>query len=147
MKKIFYLFAMAFVLVLLTGCGNKQLKSQYDVGEDAYLDDIELKLTKVLIKDDQELELTFDITNNQDNTITISADNNFRFYLNQMQMLNRYDNHKNIIKKGQTISYVLNYDITSNVRKSYEILFYSGIVENNIKFNITSKDIVNQITE
>lgn len=136
MKKVIYLFSVLLIVVVLTGCNNKQLKTQYSLGEVAYLDDIEIKLTKSLIKDDKELELTFDITNNQDNTITISADNNFKFYLDQIQMLNMYDNHNNIIKKGQTISYVLKYDVTSNVRKTYEILFYSGIVENNIKFNI-----------
>ena len=49
----------------------------------------------------------------------------------------------NIIKNNQTVPYILEYNITK--KEIYELYFYSGVVENHIKFNITSKDITSQI--
>ncbi len=140
MKKTIYFLGIIICTILLVGCTeNKQLKTQYNFNEQGYLDDIEIKIIKATLADEQ-LELTVEITNRQNNTITISADNNFRLYdINQVQIPNQYINHNNIIKKDQTITYTLKYNVSP--KETYDILFYSGIVENNIKFSITSKNI------
>ena len=84
------------------------------------------------------------MTNKRDNTITIKSDEMFRLYdINKVQIPNSYNNSVNIIKKDETITYILEYSVSK--KEIYELYFYSGIVENNIRFNITSKDITNAI--
>ena len=64
------------------------------------------------------------------------------FYdINKVQIPNKYTNDKNIIKKDESITYKLQYDVTQ--KELYEIYFYSQVVENNIKFSFTSSDIEN----
>ena len=70
----------------------------------------------------------------------MNPDNNFKIYnINSVQIPNIFSNDSNIIKSNDTINYTLQYNIKN--RELYEIYFYSGIVENNIKFTITSKEI------
>ena len=60
-----------------------------------------------------------------------------------VQIPNKYTNDKSIIKKDETITYKLQYDVAS--KELYEIYFYSQIVENNIKFSFTSSEIIQDI--
>ena len=140
MKKVLYIiFIVAFGLVLF-GCNNTKFipKSQYGLNELAMIDDINLTLINSNLENNN-LELVFQITNNTNKTITINPDTNFKLYdINKVEILNTYSNNNNIIKKGQTISYTLNYKVSN--KEIYEIYFYSGIVENNIKFVVTSND-------
>lgn len=117
------------------------LKSEYAFGEVGYIDDIEVTLTNAsYINNDTGVEVTFEITNKRDNTITITPDDYFVFYdINQVQIPNKYSNDKNIVKKDETIIYKLQYDVTK--KELYEIYFYSQIVENNVKFSFKSSDI------
>ena len=52
---------------------------------------------------------------------------------------------KNIIKKDETITYKLQYDVTK--KELYEIYFYSQVVENNIKFSFKSSDISTNVLD
>lgn len=117
------------------------LKSEYTMDEVGYIDDIEVTLTDAsYINNDTGIEVTFQITNRRDNTITITPDEYFVFYdINQVQIPNKYTNDKNIVKKDETITYKLQYDVTK--KELYEIYFYSQIVENNVKFSFKSSDI------
>lgn len=84
------------------------------------------------------------MTNKRDNTVAINADDMFRLYdINKVQIPNSYNNSTTIIKKDETITYILEYSVAK--KEIYELYFYSGVVENNIRFNITSKDITNAI--
>ena len=137
MKKIFILCIAIFVFALvLTGCDNTPVKTEYELNEPAKLDDIEITMVDTNYQNNV-LEVEFKIKNNRDNTISIAPDTYFRLYdINQVQVPNKYQNDNNMIKKGDTINFTLQYNIQE--KELYEILFYSGIVENNIKFTITN---------
>lgn len=137
MKKIFILCIAIFVFALvLTGCDNTPVKTEYELNEPAKLDDIEITMVDTNYQNNI-LEVEFKIKNNRDNTISIAPDTYFRLYdINQVQVPNKYQNDNNMIKKGDTINFTLQYNIQE--KELYEILFYSGIVENNIKFTITN---------
>lgn len=144
-KKALILGAICIIAItafLLTNSGEKPiLKSEYKIGEVGYLDDIELSLKDVnYINNKSGIEISFEITNKRNNTITIIPDEYFMFYdINMVQIPNKYKNNKNIIKKDEKVSYKLQYDVTQ--KELYEIYFYSHIVENNVKFSFTSSDI------
>ena len=137
MKKIFILCIAIFVFALvLTGCDNTPVKTEYSLNEPAKLDDIEITMVDTTYQNNI-LEVEFKIKNNRDNTISIAPDTYFKLYdINQVQVPNKYQNDNNMIKKGDTINFTLQYNIQE--KELYEILFYSGIVENNIKFTITN---------
>ena len=133
MKKL-ALFLCILVLVTITGC-NKEIKTEYSLNETATIDDIEITMTKASYSNNI-LEVEFKIKNERNNTISIASDTYFKLYdINQVQIPNKYENDNNMIKKGDTITLTLQYNIQE--KSIYEILFYSGIVENNIKFTIT----------
>lgn len=138
------------IIVLLTftiaGCSNKiPIKPEYSVNEQAIADNIELLINEVTYNEThQTLKIKIKMTNKRDNTITIKSDEMFKLYdINKVQIPNSYNNSVNIIKKDETITYILEYSVAK--KEIYELYFYSGIVENNIRFNITSKDITNAI--
>ncbi len=141
MKKLFVVGLLGIIL-LLTGCNSNIVpKTEFRMNEQANIDKIDIKLTKA-VRSDNNLEVTFEITNRRDNAITISPDKNFVLYENKTQVLNKFQNLSNVLKKDQTVMYTLSYDISK--RELYEIYFYSGIVENNIKFTIDSLDFKGQ---
>lgn len=152
-SKFITLFAIIIIIsaivLAIMNTGNKYvLKSEYQMNELAYIDDIEITLKEAkYINNDTGIEVSFEITNKKDNTITITPDDYFVFYdINKVQIPNKYTNDKNIIKKDETIVYKLHYDVTK--KELYEIYFYSQIVENNIKFSFKTSDIkINEITE
>lgn len=133
------------IFLLIIDKDEYAFKSEYKIGEQALIDDIELTLNQVThINNNTGIELTFQITNKTNNTITINADKYFVFYdINMVQIPNKYTNDKSIIKKDETITYKLQYDVAS--KELYEIYFYSQIVENNIKFSFTSSEIIQDI--
>lgn len=137
MKKLFTLCIAILVFALvLTGCDNTPVKTEYELNEPAKLDDIEITMVDTSYQNNI-LEVEFKIKNNRENTISIAPDTYFRLYdINQVQVPNKYQNDNNMIKKGNTINFILQYNIQE--KELYEILFYSGIVENNIKFTITN---------
>ncbi len=136
MKKLLILVCL-LVLTIITGCSN-EIKTEYYLNETAKIDDIEITMIKTSYSNNI-LEVEFKIKNERDNTISIAPDTYFKLYdINQVQVPNKYENDNNMIKKGDTINITLQYNIQE--KSIYEILFYSGIVENNIKFTITGLD-------
>lgn len=139
MKKICTVILVIVLVFFVVGCDKVIPKTEYGINEEAVLDDIKIELVKATKIENDILEVVFEITNERNNSITLSPDNNFKLYdINQVQIPNLYEANKNIIKKDETINYTLQYNTQKDL---YEILFYSGIVENNIKFTITSLDI------
>ena len=145
-KKLLGISALIICVVafiaLINNNGNEYiLKSEYNMGELGYIDDIEITLTDAkYINNDTGVEVSFEITNKRDNTITVIPDDYFVFYdINKVQIPNKFTNDKNIIKKDETLVYKLQYDVTK--KELYEIYFYSQIVENNIKFSFKANDI------
>lgn len=149
--KYIIVIVIALIIVLFAGFviknsdGNHILKSEYGIQELGYLDKIEVTLEKVnYIHNNTGIELTFEITNKTNNTITITPDDYFKFYdINEVQIPNKYTSNKKIVKKDETIVYKLQYDVTK--KEIYEIYFYSQVVENNIKFSFNSSDIESEI--
>lgn len=136
---------MTFTIV---GCSSKiQIKPEYDVNEQAIADDIELLVNEVIYNENNDtLKIKIKMTNKRNNTVTIKSDEMFKLYdINKVQIPNSYNNSTNIIKKNETITYILEYSVAK--KEIYELYFYSGVVENNIRFNITSKDITYEITQ
>ena len=143
MKYVKIISLMLFA-VLLVGCGrdlsNITSKTSYKINETAKIDKLEITLTNFKYLYNDIVEFTFKITNNRDNSITLNPDNNFKIYNStNAQIPNIYSNDSNIIKSKDTMNYTLQYNIKN--RELYEILFYSGIVDNNIKFTVTNNDI------
>ena len=145
MKKMKYIF-LVLIMILVTGCfsnGNYINKTEFFINEEANIDQLGVKLTKAIINENNVLEVVFSVTNNRDNSITIVPDNYFKLFdINMVQIPNQYNNNVNLIKKNQTVNYTLMYDVVD--KEIYEIYFYSGIVENNIKFTITKSELVNE---
>ena len=141
------LVVIAVFSVILKENDGHILKSEYQMGEVGYIDDIEITLKSAnYINTETGIEVTFEITNKTSNTITITPDDYFKFYdVNKVQIPNKYTNDKNIVKKNETINYKLQYDVTK--KELYEIYFYSGVVENNIKFSFKSSDITDNILD
>lgn len=141
-KNYIILFMFALLALFITGCNNNKFyKTEYKINEIAIIDDFKLGLIKVVRMENDVLELNFKITNNGTNTTTLNPDGNFVFYdKNKVQVPNMYSNNSNIIKKDQTINYTLQYNVST--KELYEIYFYSGIVENNIKFSFNNSDIL-----
>ncbi len=139
------LILIALIAFIFKNDNNYIIKSEYSMHEKGYIDDIEVTLVgATYINNDTGVEVTFELTNKRDNTITITPDEYFVFYdINKVQIPNKYTNDKNIIKKDETITYKLQYDVTK--KELYEIYFYSHVVENNIKFSFKSSDISNNI--
>lgn len=135
MKRIVKLLLIIVIGLLITACDDGYMpKTQYEMYETAVIDDIEITMMNATYNNDI-LEVEYKITNNRSNTISIDADTYFKLYdINMVQIPNTYENDVNIIKSNETITYTLQYNVQE--KSIYEILFYSGIVENNIKFVI-----------
>ncbi len=142
--KYIKIISLILISIIIVGCGrdlsNITSKTSYKINETAKIDKLEITLTNFKYLDNDIVEFTFKITNNRDNSITLNSDNNFKIYNStNAQIPNIYSNDSNIIKSKDTMNYTLQYNIKN--RELYEILFYSGIVENNIKFTVTNNDI------
>ena len=96
------LVIIAILMFVFKDNNNNILKSEYTINEVGYIDDIEVSLINAIyINNDTGIEVTFKITNKRDNTITITPDDYFVFYdINKVQIPNKYENDKNIIKKN-----------------------------------------------
>lgn len=142
--KYIKIISLILISIIIVGCGrdlsNITSKTSYKINETAKIDKLEITLTNFKYLANDIVEFTFKITNNRDNSITLNPDNNFKIYNStNAQIPNIYSNDSNIIKSKDTMNYTLQYNIKN--RELYEILFYSGIVENNIKFTVTNNDI------
>ena len=151
--KIFGLVLLAIicisfvVFVIKNSDGSHIFKTEYTVGEMGYLDKIEVTLKKInYIHNQSAIDITFEITNRTDNTITITPDEYFKFYdINEVQIPNKFTTNPKIVKSDETILYKLEYDVTK--KELYEVYFYSQVVENNIKFSFKTSDIQPEVVQ
>lgn len=141
MKRIKTIMLCLIIILFTCSCESKLLKTEYFINEKANIDDIEITLTKASFNETKQLDLVFEIKNLQDNTITITPDNNFKFYEKNLQLSNTYQTTNTIIKSNDVSYITLNYPITDYDKEIYDIYFYSGVVENNIKFIINKNNI------
>ena len=142
--KYIKIISVLVLSIFMVGCGrnlnNITSKTSFEINETAKIDKLEITLINVNEIGNDTIEFIFKIKNNRSNSITLNPDNNFKIYnINSVQIPNIFSNDSNIIKSNDTVNYTLQYNIKN--RELYEIYFYSGIVENNIKFTITSKEI------
>ncbi len=140
MKKVL-LIVICFIVMFITGCTSNVIpKSEYSINEQAEMDNLKITLKSVSKLENNELELVFEIQNNRKDTITITADEFFKLYdINKVQIPNTYEESSTVIKKNEKRNVTLNYKVSD--KKLYEIYFYSGMVDNNIKFSFTDSDI------
>lgn len=136
-----FICILFIIWIIFRNDSARILKSEYKMNEPGYLDKINVSLKKAIYINNQTgVEVTFEITNKTNNTITIVPDQYFKFYdINSVQIPNKYTANDKIVKKDETILYTLQYDVTQ--KELYEIYFYSQVVENNIKFSFTSNQI------
>ena len=142
--KYIKIISVLVLSIFMVGCGrnlnNITSKTSFEINETAKIDKLEITLINVNEIGNDTIEFIFKIKNNRSNSITLNPDNNFKIYnINSVQIPNIFSNDSNIIKSNDTVNYTLQYNIKN--RELYEILFYSGIVENNIKFTVTNNDI------
>ena len=97
------ILVLTFAILIIKNIDHHILKSEYTINEPGYLDKIEVTLKNVTyINQETGIELAFEITNKTDNTITIVPDEYFKFFdINEVQIPNKFDNNKSIIKKNQ----------------------------------------------
>ena len=133
-KKIAKILTLIIILIIFSGCDTISY-SEYNLNQTAKINDFEIKLIKVSRIEGSLLEVVFEIKNNSDNTITIEPNDYFILYdINKVQIPNKYTNNVNIIKSNETITYTLQYDVTTKDR--YEIYFLDKI-----KFNINNSEV------
>ncbi len=143
MKKIL-LILICLIVIFFTGCSNYTVMpiSDYSINDTANMDNLNIKLIKASWTENKELELVFEIENKRKDTITVVPDEYFKLYdINMVQIPNTYAGGSTIIKKNEKSTVTLCYKVSE--KKLYEIYFYSGMIDNNIKFTITDNDISN----
>ena len=139
-NKIIYCILVLFSISLLTGCGiNKvQNKTEYYIGEQATIDNYQLVSNNYEIKDDV-LKVNLELSNKSKQSKTISLINNFEIInINDNENIpkNISNDKVEIIEGNESIDIELEFDIKDmNINiNDYKIIFYSGVVTNNIAF-------------
>ena len=136
MKNKLIILLAFFFSIFLVGCNNNiSTKTEFNINEKAIIDDIEITLLSRTYEESSNiLELNFLIKNVSSKNIVLVSDTNFKLYdSNQKQQLNTYNSKIVNLGKKEETTYKLQYYIEDN-NINY-ILFYSGIVENNIRFD------------
>lgn len=145
MKKIVLLFVIS---CLFLGCNDLSLKegmnqTSYQVHEEAKIDHFNIVMTDYHITDhwnqqipvhDQFLIVEFEIENKDKQVSTIYANTSYQLSINQEIYPNLSLESQLIIPSKEKKKYTVVYDVPKE--EEYHILFYSGIVTNNIEFRI-----------
>lgn len=144
MKKFVMCCIIVFSCSVLLGCGlaaPENVKTEFNLNEKASIDRYQLKLVKVTTErfnneisssNGQYLILTFKVKNNEKETIRITDD--------QFELKIDDETYSTVMPCGLSLKskeereYVLLYDVP--IQDNYDLLFFSGIVTNNIKFQI-----------
>lgn len=143
-KKVVILVLLSIIIV---GCNNLEPttttpnKTEFTVNEIATIDHYKVVLNDVIEtstyqtkkpENDTFLILEFKITNESREVQTISPNVNFKPMLNGSYLdLGHTENME--VPVGESIIYQVVYDVPE--MDSYSVLFYSGVVSNNIRFN------------
>lgn len=145
MKKLLNFILVILSCFLFTACTNldapKYVKTEFKLNENASIDYYDITMIKSIASkqyngsasvNGQYIILTFKIKNNDKNNQNINSNN---FYLrkdNQEYLANVI--HPRTIKANETTEYIVIFDVP--IDSNYDILFYSGVVTNNIEFNV-----------
>lgn len=145
--KIKKVILLVLLSVCMVGCNNLEApttttnKTEFAVNEIATIDHYKVILNDVIEtntyqekkpENDTFLILEFKITNESKEVQTISPNVNFKPMLNGTYLdLGHTENIE--IPAGESIIYQVVYDVPE--MDSYSVLFYSGVVSNNIRFN------------
>lgn len=134
MKKIITIFLLIF---LTTGCslfGVDKIESNtmYQKGEIAVFDNYKIILDDYKIEDN--LKVNFLVTNKNSGTIMINK-NSFELIKDDIKYY-PIDFQSVEINSNETIEIDLLFDV-NEINEDDKLLFYSGIVSNNIAFDIT----------
>ncbi len=145
MKIFVKLVLLCTLIIPFTGCFSvEQLpsKTEFYLNEEAVIDNrYQITLNDIMSQDhfqdvepenDHYLVLEFKITNISSETQTIDQEKTFRLKIGDTIYADLNHNKNTEIAPQESIMYQLIYDV--NELDHYEILFYSGIVDNNIKF-------------
>lgn len=137
MKKIVILCALG--LLLWTGCSSLEApvdtKTAYNVGELASIDYYQVKLNHTTY-DENKLILEFVITN-QDKEAHIIDQDNFNLTSEDYRSLFPDNQVSMTLNPNQTKTMTITYTLEENKKDGVGILFYSKVVTNNIKFQIS----------
>lgn len=145
MKKIVYVLCICMFALLVTACNDlsapEHVKTEFKLNEVALIDNYEIQLIKNeknnqyknnIATNGQYIILTFKIKNNNKTTQFID-ENNFSLTINN-QVYKPTDVLNMTIDANKTQEYTIIYDVPVN--EDYELIFYSGVVTNNIEFEI-----------
>lgn len=143
MKKDYILVLIVCLCVMMTGCFSvkkEQQKTSFRLNEEARIDSFQIAMIGFRAVDPRELNMqvekdlliqyTFRIQNLGDEEIEIEADRFFKLKNENCKSIGTYK--KTTVKAKEIITYDVVYDVSR--ANQYSILFYSGIVGNNIEF-------------
>lgn len=148
MKKIGYLICIGLLCCFTIACSDlsldESIKTEFKIHEQANIDHYNITLNKqetlteyqnVPASNGQYLSLAFKIKNNSDTDAVIQEDN---FYLEiDDHIYNPISFSQETIASKESKEITIIYDVPND--DNYELIFYSGIVSNNIAFDIEFK--------
>ena len=143
-KKIILLL---IVSILMVGCGNLDAptttnQTEFTVNEVGIIDHYKVVLNDVIEtktyqgekpENDTFLILEFKITNESREEQILTPDVNFKLMLNDGTYHDLGNTEITKVPSNDSIIYQVVYDVPD--MDSYSVLFYSGVVSNNIRFN------------
>lgn len=145
MKKLVVIISMICGCFIITACTDfslkEDIKTEFKLMENASIDHYEMVLTKIdtnqtyqnqVTKNGQYVILKFQVKNASKQNDTLKADN-FQMIINNEEY-KALENRNVAMNAGETVEYTIVFDVP--VKEEYDLLFYSGIVGNNIKFKI-----------
>ncbi len=144
-KKLFAFVTLLCISPLLIGCGgeNKKPKTEFMMGEIAKIDDYEVVYTKHYFGG-TNLFVNFEITNHHKEKRNIDLGEDFVLYNELSEKLENISQGTIELASKETMNVNLVFAINSDLNSSemyepiditgYKILFYSGVVSNNIGF-------------
>lgn len=145
MKKLIKILVICISVLSMCACNDLSLpenvKTEFKLGESALIDQYNITLTEInnndvynnkTSKNGQYIVLTFKIKNDS-NQPDILESNNFVITIDNQEYY-AVENKNVSLNANETIEYNIVFDVQK--KSEYDLLFYSGIVTNNIKFKI-----------
>ncbi len=142
-NKIFKVLCLSFGIFLLVGCNEETgpNKTEFFLNEEATIDNYTISLNDVFTsnhfqdvtpENETYLTLEFKITNNSNEQQVLDSNKNFDFKINDKRYTDLNHNKTLTLEPNETVMYQVVYDVPEE--DSYSLIFYSGVVSNNIRF-------------
>jgi len=136
-KKISYLGLSVFLLA--TGCSmgveKKENQTTFKVNEEAFIDQYQIKCSNYTVNGN-ELKVHYTVTNNSNQSTEIDLSDDFKLYGDDGNLYDSLSTGTVHLEHSETkdieVTFTVNDTIDSD--HSYMIIFYSGVVSNNIGF-------------